>query len=966
MDLRSGRVRAEGIDSHRGNSDDPEATTVRVDSSVTAPRSISQVSNTTPPSRKASGVDRQGTSERSKKLVRSLITELSLQFGTMSVKDAKPKATRRVLLEQTETPVTSRQGQPPSRSKLDFAQDREPKADRDTTRTVAHLGGEISPLSQLRGREILVPSAQMPHGVTQDTAKAATDVNIHSLEQVIDGDLHQVAEPSVINLDHQTVVKTDHKRVRAPEKDLGPATSEKDLGPATYESDLGVVGSEMDLGAVVGSEMDLGAAATISEDILQHDCQIISGQRLQEESSVEVIADDSLYEEVYDDFGLSEQLSNQETTQGRTQDEGIRNLPSCSGPESDLIERSLSDIVRRDTSDSECQRSMEICADNHPLHGEPEILGPSPDITSMEGAVQMNAHHRADEFAAGTPENSDFSLGMATFLNTNRRVESNLPTHIGQEAVHELSTQDSHLEYGKSGLVAMLSGDLNENGSAQHASSRQAIPTQMGAEEQRRHQSEATGGARAKVPATGNQSSTPAQSSETTVQGIDLMNKLLQEITYKQSQMLSAHEHIDMRFEKMEQRLDAVVKEQSSTGLHRQRAGPLITGGNPSQDGRKEVEEDRVIASQVSAEMSHNHKRLVGDRRSRTRRETRVPAEFLESPSDFQFQRKPDIAMIGGRAVYSAPAKFTGEGNLHLRIWLRQIHDKQMANCWSDEATAKLMLDLCEDRARHAVDQVVRDGFGGDKVVLTEALWLEFCGRAKMQEARHILHHISQREDESYYEFARKVENLCYTAFPDRTPDYAVNHALIVFEVGILDAEIKREMFRYPPESLQEAVQMAESYAVSKQLATMPSPHEGALAIEASPESVSEDDALIAALIKRKQNFSGGQTKPKATAEAPAKADGSVSEQLQGLRKDLSDFLEKFEKMNVGRGRASKRGNARGKQPKPGQKSSGTKNNACFRCGKPGHWAKDCAAQLCGPCHGEMKDVIIRDLLKNE
>ena len=118
------------------------------------------------------------------------------------------------------------------------------------------------------------------------------------------------------------------------------------------------------------------------------------------------------------------------------------------------------------------------------------------------------------------------------------------------------------------------------------------------------------------------------------------------------------------------------------------------------------------------------------------------------------------------------------------------------------------------------------------------------------------------------------------TAFSNRNIEVALNQALTYFELCVAEPEIKRDLYRFPPSTLEEAVRMAKNYAVAMQL-ILSQQLSAAFAIEAA----SDQDALITEMQNQKGKTSGTRTSLKAIAEAPAQAKGDVYKRLEKIEK---------------------------------------------------------------------------------
>ena len=600
------------------------------------------------------------------------------------------------------------------------------------------------------------------------------------------------------------------------------------------------------------------------------------------------------------------------------------------------------------------------------VHEVPDTRYLEKDLSRVEGARQTNALKGADESVVGTLGSSrDHSLEMATFLNRPGYAKS-LPSakagggDISADA-RTLAREEAR-RLRRTGFVDVF-GDDREDSRAQSASSRRANPSRREVDEQLTHDLSVDEHAQ---PGLCHQADSNVVVS---AQELGQITQLLRELSSTQAQVLSSHSQLERKFQVLERNVDNVMKPHHTEGWQRQSTGPVYggqAGYNPDRPSRDGISQDRQCLNEselsVQADMRRDIDILMKrDRRSNSRRVSRIPNDFLEAPVGFQRNHTSEVAKIGGRAIFTAPLKYSGTGDMHLMIWLQNLRDKQRSNDWSDPMTAKLLIDLCEGRARKCLEDPIRRGHGEDKLALMDALWNEFCGPAQVMQAKHKLHGLVQQPGESYYELAHKIENLCYTAFSNRNIDAAQDQALSYFELCVADPEIKRDLCRFPASTLNEAVQMAENYAVAMQLAPSQQPT-SAFAVHAE----SDQDSLVAPMHKQNNHTSGSRTPLKAITAPPVEPKSDMYERLEKMEKLMTECLSKFENLSVGRGRVNTRGKARGKPTRPNQSAPRTNNNTCFRCGEQGHWQRDCKAHLCAPCYADIRESFQRETPKNE
>ena len=327
----------------------------------------------------------------------------------------------------------------------------------------------------------------------------------------------------------------------------------------------------------------------------------------------------------------------------------------------------------------------------------------------------------------------------------------------------------------------------------------------------------------------------------------------------------------------------------------------------------------------------------------RALRESIVPTTYTSRP---MLEQAVALPLVGGKPLVGRVDTFDGEGPMSLSEWFDILADKQDICGWTDRQVAAIIRDSVRGRARDAIRHLVNDKRGLDKRAIMQSLWNTFRGPAQGFTARAQLHGMVQGEAESLYEFSKKLSTLCAQAFPNRDPGYAEDRALQAFEVGVRNPALRQYLQLQYPETLLAAVQLSEAWTASQTPAVPPEP-----TYEVTIPSDDEEGLVLTAGAAQRR-------KPDATPRRRQKSSASVPVNLK-LTGSLADAFHRFlEQEKVGglkpRGTRRGRGNSRqsrNRSPSPRGRGNSPARRAisydtCARCGKTGHWAKDCKVKV--------------------
>lgn len=247
------------------------------------------------------------------------------------------------------------------------------------------------------------------------------------------------------------------------------------------------------------------------------------------------------------------------------------------------------------------------------------------------------------------------------------------------------------------------------------------------------------------------------------------------------------------------------------------------------------------------------------------------------------------------------PPRFDGQGDVHL--FIKQFREVAQLSNWDGQVS---LVHL-----RSSLDRAAKDCSRADSVEEVFSRLINMFGLSPPA-ARERLHTLKQQPNESYFMLGNRVERLVRLAYEHLGPDVEVQMALEHFDRALTDSGLRRHMLVVKPETLSEAVYAAECYAqVSGQSTKQFRGLDRLAHVEAQPIDISISDPNSGTELENKMD----------------RLTSKLDEQLE-LFKAHEERLTYVEK---------------------GLKRSGFKPNsykstgkACFVCGDPSHFKRDC------------------------
>ena len=291
---------------------------------------------------------------------------------------------------------------------------------------------------------------------------------------------------------------------------------------------------------------------------------------------------------------------------------------------------------------------------------------------------------------------------------------------------------------------------------------------------------------------------------------------------------------------------------------------------------------------------------------------------------------------------------FDRDKGIPLHEWLSLFEAARHNYGWSDDVCANVAHERTRGRARKAILRLRGTGFEWHWPSIVAQLYREFHTPAAIQAAQNQLETIVQLPTESVREFGRHLENLTLQAYPPLTGNGSSwdreGKCLVRFRNGLYDPSIQEYLQGLGPSTFQEALDVAMAKEERMILARQ-STNQQVLAT-ANSSGGRNDAQHKEGEGKKKRNRNrkkGGESgKPTLTTSGDSRDLSPAS-----VRK-LRDFLAQRDASSASN--SSRDGGYSTRDRKPQDKGKGNFNRKgpgrctgkCFRCGKQGHYKRNC------------------------
>ena len=171
-------------------------------------------------------------------------------------------------------------------------------------------------------------------------------------------------------------------------------------------------------------------------------------------------------------------------------------------------------------------------------------------------------------------------------------------------------------------------------------------------------------------------------------------------------------------------------------------------------------------------------------------------------------------AMIGSSAASEKITLFFDEKKgVLLRDWVWNVMIKKSNHRWSDEQTARLIVECCRGRARWALDLLTASG-RTQLVMVLRTLEKEFYSNAKQVSAKVSFNNRKRLPGESEREFAESLVLLVDYAFRDDDQAYINSRCREQFLLGLRCRDLTAYLTLFCKDNLQmdDLVKSAEEY----------------------------------------------------------------------------------------------------------------------------------------------------------
>ena len=399
--------------------------------------------------------------------------------------------------------------------------------------------------------------------------------------------------------------------------------------------------------------------------------------------------------------------------------------------------------------------------------------------------------------------------------------------------------------------------------------------------------------------------------------------------------------------ERGDARMDAVLQaikdlelRSSTARLCDQRAGPPGFVHNSTAIDAQVVQEPGVQGQGQHIEGSElgwhgqSHGVVMGDAAARRqmidldRLQQGVGADYIQSNESRLAQRCPritnhtkerSVAMMGNMVASEKIQTFSDEDKgVLLADWISTIMYKKDNHVWSDEQTARLIVECCRGRARQALDLLTSVGRTHLHEVL-RTLEKEFYSEAKQSAALMAFGKRKRLVGETERKYAKELGTLAYYAYKDDTQAHIDRRVREQFLSGLRSNPLGAylSLFCKEQHKVTDLVSRAEAFKAA---------YGGSATIKSDPEDESAGPVSVA-YVQAGKTFAQ-------TQKVQATNGTSNTGWKRGPGPDL-----RSKKNRQPRAAAHSGGGGGGKPP---IKPSECTGKCCYSCGKYGHLIKDC------------------------